>query len=226
MTVSRLHHSASRVARFYVAAAVVAAIVLQQVEGFSITPFGLSANSNPLRKTSSTTKTTSTTAICSSSANSEQVDPSLKGKFSVDIGLPPKNSGLVARIICEPVMNVPSELVEVRYDLPFGLDVEPQGGLAVCTKPNSGKSTNGNAEKPGDVLRYASAWSMGLPRGDGLLTQGGAFAGALSWQCNLFDVVKAKAWQQVIESLTSNNKDRTDEVVLIFERALPEDSDS
>lgn len=148
----------------------------------------------------------------------EQTMPS---RFEMEVDLPPKNSGLVAQISCEPVMNVPSRLVEVRYKLPFGLDVAPQGGLAVCTKENSGVSSNGNQEKPGDVLRYTSYFSMGLPRGDGLLSQGGAFAGALSWQCNLFDVLKAKAWQQVIDALTSNTKERTDEVVLIFERALP-----
>ncbi len=33
-----------------------------------------------------------------------------------------------------PVLDVPSEIVEVRYAVPFGLDVAPKEGLAVCTK--------------------------------------------------------------------------------------------
>lgn len=33
-----------------------------------------------------------------------------------------------------PILDVPSEIVEVRYAVPFGLDVAPKEGLAVCTK--------------------------------------------------------------------------------------------
>ena len=33
-----------------------------------------------------------------------------------------------------PILDVPSEIVEVRYAVPFGLDVAPKDGLAVCTK--------------------------------------------------------------------------------------------
>jgi hypothetical protein len=53
-------------------------------------------------------------------------------------------------------------------------------------------------------------------------TTAASFAGGLSWQCSLFNVVKAKAWGQVVEALTSNVPERTDEVVLIFERTIPE----
>ncbi|CAB9515425.1 expressed unknown protein [Seminavis robusta] len=128
--------------------------------------------------------------------------------------MPPTGSGLQANIACEPVLDVPSEIVEVRYKVPFGLNVEPQRGLAVCTQDGEG------GEKVGDVLRYTSQWKMGLPKGDGLLTQAAAFSGGLSWQCTMFNVMKAKEWGEVVEALLSNEQSRTDEVVLLFERAV------
>jgi hypothetical protein len=47
-----------------------------------------------------------------------------------------------------------------------------------------------------------------------------SIAGGISWGCTIFDVLKANAWEEVVEALTSNIPDRTDEVVLIFERPL------
>jgi len=134
--------------------------------------------------------------------------------FEVTIDMPPSGSDLQAILKVEPVLSVPSEMVEVRYKIPFGLDVAPKSGLAVCTKDGPG------GEKVGDVLRYTSQWTLGLPAGDGLITTAASFAGGLSWQCTLFDVMKAKAWEQVVEALTSNVDSRTDEVVLLFERPL------
>lgn len=59
-------------------------------------------------------------------------------------------------------------------------------------------------EKVGDVLRYTSQWSMGLPGGDGLAATA-AFTGlGPTWQCSMFDVMKAKNWEQVVAALTSN----------------------
>lgn len=52
------------------------------------------------------------------------------------------------------------------------------------------------------------------------MTTAAAFSGGLSWQCSMFDVMKAKQWEQVVQALTSNTASRTDEVVLIFERPL------
>jgi hypothetical protein len=86
----------------------------------------------------------------------------------------------------------------VRYKLPFGLDVAPLKNLAVCTKDGSG------GEKAGDVLRYTSQWIMGLPSGEGLAATA-AFTGVgPTWQCTMFDVMKAKNWEKVVEALTSN----------------------
>lgn len=109
-----------------------------------------------------------------------------------------------------------SEAVVVKYDLPFGLNVENKGGKAVCTKAGSG------GELEGDVLRYTTEWKLGLPEGDGLVTTAASFGGALSWQLGLFDVNKATSWQEVVDALTSNTPERTDTVTLIFERPTPE----
>ena len=134
--------------------------------------------------------------------------------FELTIDLPPSNSDLQAVMGIDPILSVPSELVVVRYRVPFGLNVEPSKNLAVVTKAGPG------GEQPGDVLRYCSQWTLGLPKGDGLVTTAAAFSGGLSWQCSMFNVVKAKAWEQVVQALTSNTDARTDDVVLIFERAL------
>lgn len=134
--------------------------------------------------------------------------------FEVSVSMPPSDSDLQARMKIDPILDVPSEIVEVRYKVPFGLNVEPRNNLAVCTKDGEG------GEREGDVLRFSSAWTMGLPRGDGLITTAASFAGGLQWQCSMFDVMKSKSWDEVVEALTSNVESRTDEVVLLFERPL------
>lgn len=53
--------------------------------------------------------------------------------FEVMVTLP-GGKDLSAQMKFKPVLDVPSELVEVRYKLPFGLDVAPKNNLAVCTK--------------------------------------------------------------------------------------------
>merc|ERR1712127_490093 len=133
------------------------------------------------------------------------------GPFEIEVNLPPKNSGLTAQMKIQPILDS-SELIEVRYNIPFGLNVEPKDGQAVCTQDGEG------GEKVGDILRYTSQWTMGLPRGNGLVSTAASFSGAIGWQCSLFDVTKATSWEEVIEALTSNTPDRTDEVLLIFER--------
>ena len=75
------------------------------------------------------------------------------------------------------------------------------------------------------MLRFTSAWTMGLPAGGGIATTAAAFSGGgLAWQCSMFDVMKSKSWEQVVEALTSNVESRTDEVVLLFERPLEQSS--
>jgi hypothetical protein len=118
--------------------------------------------------------------------------------FETEFGMPPTTSGTVARLKFPSVFNGPSEIIEVRYKIPFGLNVEPKNNLAVCTKDGPG------GEKVGDVLRYTSQWTMGLPQGDGLVSTAASFSGGISWQCSMFDVLKAKDWPRVVEALTSN----------------------
>jgi hypothetical protein len=116
----------------------------------------------------------------------------------LSIDMPPSGSGLQANLRIVPVLSVPSKMVEVRYKVPFGLDVAPKSQLCVCTKDGAG------GEKEGDVLRYTSQWTIGLPSGDGLLSTAASFSGGVSWQCSLFNVIKARSWEQVVEALTSN----------------------
>ena len=42
----------------------------------------------------------------------------------------------------------------------------------------------------------------------------------MEWKVGVFDVNKAKAWEEVVEALTSNEKSRTDQIVLAFEREV------
>jgi hypothetical protein len=114
------------------------------------------------------------------------------------IGMPPSGSGWQANMRIQPILSVPSEFVEVRYKVPFGLNVAPKNQLCVCTKDGPG------GEKEGDVLRYTSQWTLGFPSGDGLLTSAASFSGGVSWQCSLFNVVKARSWEEVVKALTSN----------------------
>jgi len=87
----------------------------------------------------------------------------------MQVAMPPTNSGLQANLSFESVIEGDSEIVEVRYSLPFGLNVEPKNGLALCTKDGEG------GEKVGDVLRFCSQWTLGLPRGSGIATTGETF---------------------------------------------------
>jgi hypothetical protein len=134
--------------------------------------------------------------------------------FDVEVDMPPTGSNLIASVTIDPVLDVPSEIVEVRYAVPFALNVEPQKNLAVCTKDGEG------GEKVGDILRYTSQWTLGPPQGDGVVATVAIFAGSVSWGCSLYNVMAAKSWEQVVEALVSNVESRTDEVVLLFERPL------
>jgi hypothetical protein len=123
--------------------------------------------------------------------------------FEISVLIPPAGSGMQADMKIPKMLSVPSEIVEVRYKVPFGLDVAPKKNFAVCTKDGAG------GEKVGDILRYTSMWSIGLPRGDGILSTAASFSGGVSWQCSLFNVMKANSWEEVVEALTSNVEVRT-----------------
>ena len=89
-----------------------------------------------------------------------------------------------------------SELVVVRYDLPFGLSAEPTNGQVVVTK--AGKE---GGEMVGDILRQTTYWRGREP--------------------GLFDVSKnADNFDLVVQALVTNDLAVADEIVLVFERPL------
>ena len=88
-----------------------------------------------------------------------------------------------------------SELVVVRYELPFGLSAEPKDGQVIVTK--DGKVDGG--EKVGDILRQTTYWRGREP--------------------GLFDVSKnADNFDLVVQALVTNDLAVADEIVLVFER--------
>lgn len=89
---------------------------------------------------------------------------------TITVDLPPTGSDRTATMKIEPVLSA-SEFVEIRYAVPFDLSVEPKDNLAVCTKDGPG------GERVGDVLRYTSQWTLGLPKGEGLVATAAAFSG-------------------------------------------------
>eukprot|EP00639_Heterosigma_akashiwo_P025669 CAMPEP_0194705386 /NCGR_PEP_ID=MMETSP0295-20121207/28901_1 /TAXON_ID=39354 /ORGANISM="Heterosigma akashiwo, Strain CCMP2393" /LENGTH=180 /DNA_ID=CAMNT_0039601059 /DNA_START=22 /DNA_END=565 /DNA_ORIENTATION=- len=135
-------------------------------------------------------------------------------KFELKVAMPPSDSGLTAEMRLRSILPEPSEIVEVRYRLPFGLNVEPQDGLAVCTK--DGKAVGGEARAT--CSASAASGRSACPRATAWF-----FAGGLSWQCSLFDAARARTWPDVVKALTSNEPRRTDEVVLLFERRLAQE---
>jgi hypothetical protein len=110
--------------------------------------------------------------------------------FEVTVSMPGKQD-LAAQLKFKSVLDVASEIVEVRYKVPFGLNVEPKNNFALCTQDGPG------GEKVGDILRYTSQWTLGLPRGDGVITTAMSFSGGISWQCSMFDVMRAGRWESV-----------------------------
>ncbi|GMI21097.1 hypothetical protein TeGR_g8444 [Tetraparma gracilis] len=95
-----------------------------------------------------------------------------------------------------------SEIIVVRYELPFGLSAEPSAamnGEVVVTKDGApGK------EVVGDILRQTTIWGG----------RGGKEPG-------IFDVSKNKSnFDRVVAALVTNDLAVADEIVLIFERPL------
>lgn len=171
--------------------------------------------------------------------------PSMNARepFSLTVDLPPRGK---CALKFKPLFGS-SEAVVVKYDIPFGLNVENKDGAAVCTKAGPG------GEQPGDVLRYCTEWTIGLPGGPASLgATVSSFSGVgLGYQLGLCDVAKAESWDdvrrcpvskraplhptparsllsapylpalpkiQVVQALTSNTQERTDYVLLVFER--------
>lgn len=91
-----------------------------------------------------------------------------------------------------------SELVVVRYDLPFGLSAEPDSASGQVVVTKDGKA---DGEKVGDILRQTTYWRGREP--------------------GLFDVSKnADNFDLVVQALVTNDLAIADEIVLVFERPL------
>jgi hypothetical protein len=204
--------SSSQFCRFLIGVILTLSVIIKDasmIEAFS-TPTTIKSQQRSLLLSTLSTTTATTTRL-----NAEG------SIFEVEVDVPPSNSGVTCTLKFGSILSVPSEIVEVRYKLPFGLNVEPKKNFAVVTQGNTSEGNDSTKEQTGDVLRYTSQWTMGLPDGDGLAATAGFFSGGgVTWRCTMFDVMKAKDWNRVVEALTSNVPARTDEVVLLFERPL------
>jgi len=90
-----------------------------------------------------------------------------------------------------------SELVIVRYDIPFGLDAAPDAasGQILVTKD----AQSPQIEKTGDILRQATYWQGKRPM--------------------IIDVSKnAAEWDLIVKALMTNTKQVTEDIVMVFER--------
>mmetsp|Transcript_17015 Transcript_17015/g.16434 ORF Transcript_17015/g.16434 Transcript_17015/m.16434 type:complete len:166 (-) Transcript_17015:321-818(-) len=91
-----------------------------------------------------------------------------------------------------------SEIVIVRYDLPFGLNAAPDDASGQVVVQQDGKP---DGEKVGDILRQTTYWRGKQP--------------------GLFDVSKnANNFDLVVQALVTNDLSVADEIVLVFERPL------
>ena len=81
--------------------------------------------SSPTRIQRTTTASASLSSTLLHAGNAEPFE------LMVDL---PGGKDLSAKMKFPAVLDVPSEMIEVRYKLPFGLDVAPKNNLAVCTK--------------------------------------------------------------------------------------------
>ena len=222
LTMTRMLPKCSRTTMFVAMfSTILSLLLIRHVESF--TPVGSSCVSSNSRKMMITGRRPNnchkTTRLNNNNNNAKGGDS--KG-FEVNVDVPPSNSGVSCTLKFGSILSVPSEIVEVRYKLPFGLNVEPRKNFAVVTKDGTDPAAgDGTKEQVGDVLRYTSQWTMGLPEGDGLAATAGFFSGGgVTWRCTMFDVMKARDWNRVVEALTSNVPARTDEVVMLFERPL------
>jgi hypothetical protein len=179
---------------FLFLAAAVAVAVVTRASAFSVVP---SSSASAVRQTTSLFADVSDTPTETTDVGSENGG---RPEFEFSFEIPKKGISDVgtAEVRLPPVLEK-SELVIVRYDLPFGLSAEPDtaSGQVVVTK--DGKSDGG--EKVGDILRQTTYWRGREP--------------------GLFDVSKnADNFDLVVQALVTNDLAVADEIVLVFERPL------
>jgi len=134
------------------------------------------------------------------SSSPESSSESSRPNFEFSFDIPKKGISDVgtAEVNLPPVLER-SEILVVRYDLPFGLSAEPDKELGQVVVTKDGKA---GGEKVGDILRQTTYWRGKNP--------------------GLFDVSKnADNFDLVVQALVTNDLSVADEIVLVFERPLP-----
>uniref|UniRef100_A0A7S3QGM8 Uncharacterized protein n=1 Tax=Chaetoceros debilis TaxID=122233 RepID=A0A7S3QGM8_9STRA len=138
-----------------------------------------------------------------SEPESESKSDSGRPDFEFSFEIPKKGISDVgtAEVKLPPILDN-SEIVIVRYDLPFGLNAAPDeahaSGQVQVVVQADGKA---GGEKVGDILRQTTYWRGKEP--------------------GIFDVSKnANNFDLVVQALVTNDLAVADEIVLVFERPL------
>jgi hypothetical protein len=121
---------------------------------------------------------------------------STRDEFECSFEMPKKGISeyRTAQVKLPPVV-LNSEIVVVRYNLPFGLNADPSDDQVDVTQDGLGE------KKVGDVLRQMTYWRGTTP--------------------GLFDLSKnADNFESVIAALVTNELSVTDEIGMVFERPL------
>merc|ERR1740136_384345 len=124
--------------------------------------------------------------------------------FSFSFEIPKKGiSDIGTAEVNLPPLLENSEVVVVRYDLPFGLNAASDDGSGPTGQIQVVVGADGKAggEKVGDILRQTTYWRGKQP--------------------GIFDVSKnASNFDLVLQALVTNDLSVADEIVLVFERPL------
>jgi len=118
--------------------------------------------------------------------------------FSFSFEIPKKGiSDIGTAEVNLPPLLENSEVVVVRYDLPFGLNAGPDAASGQIVV----KADGAGGERVGDILRQTTYWRGRDP--------------------GIFDVSKnAGNFDLVVQALKTNDLSVADEIVLVFERPL------
>jgi hypothetical protein len=149
----------------------------------------MNMKTNPLSAATTTTTTTTTTIMSMSDRPDFEFSFEIPKKGIADVG--------TANVKLPPLLPN-SEIVIVRYELPFGLNAAPDEASGQVVVQADGKV---DGEKVGDILRQTTYWRGNSP--------------------GLFDVSKnANNFDLVVQALVTNDLAVADDIVLVFERPL------
>jgi len=190
--------------------AIAASASVPSASAFVVVPSTASLTTRQQQQTQFASSASTTLLNMSEDEEEEEVyvkpeNPGGRPDFSFSFEIPKKGIADVgsAEVNLPPLL-VNSEIVVVRYELPFGLNAEPdpnyEGGVQVIVTKDGAKA-DGSGEKVGDILRQTTYWRGKNP--------------------GLFDVSKnADNFELVVQALVTNDLMVADEIVLVFERPL------